>query len=418
MNRTEWRILILLVISVFVNYIDRGNLSIAAPLLRPEMGLDPQQMGFLLGGFFWTYALMQLFGIAGWLADRFDVGIVLAAGYLAWSAATAATGLIQGFTALFIMRLILGAGESLAYPCYSLILARYFPEQSRGTANALIDAGSKIGPGLGTLLGGYFIASYGWRPLFVILGLGALVWLIPWMAWRPRADSLTAEGLLAKNSGPVPTVLDILSKRSAWGTFFGLFCINYYWYFLVTWLPLYLVDERKFSVEKMAQIGALSFFAIAAATIAAGFLSDRLIREGRSVTLVRKGFAVFGLLASTIILPVASIEDHTTAIALLIAACMGFGVLTSNHWAITQTLAGPRAAGRWTSLQNGVGNLAGIAAPWITGVIVKSTGSFQIAFATSAAVALLGAIIYAFVVGRVEQVAFAAGKPAAALSGD
>ncbi len=405
MNRTEWRILILLVFSVFVNYIDRGNLSIAAPLLTHEMQLDPQQMGFLLAGFFWTYALMQLFGIAGWLADRFDVGIVLAAGYLAWSAATAATGLIHGFTALVIMRLILGIGESLAYPCYSLILARYFPEQHRGTANALIDAGSKLGPALGTLFGGLFVASYGWRPLFLVLGVGALIWLVPWMMWRPR-DVHVTDRSKALAGVPIPSVAEILSKRDAWGTFFGLFCINYYWYFLVTWLPSYLVQERKFSVDGMAYIGALSYFAIAVATTIAGFASDRLIHRGKSVTLVRKGFAVSGLLASTIILPVASIPDNTTAITLLILACMGFGVLTSNHWAITQTLAGPTAAGRWTSLQNGVGNLAGIAAPWFTGFVVKQTGSFQIAFVVSAAVALLGALIYAFWVGRVEQVEF------------
>src|SRR4051812_21871325 len=182
MNRTEWRILILLTISVFVNYIDRGNLSIAQPLVMREMNLDPQQMGFLHTGFFWTYALMQLFGIAGLLADRFNVGLALAAGYFAWSAATAATGLVTSLTALFVMRLILGLGESLAYPCYSLILSRYFPEQHRGTANALIDAGSKLGPALGILAGGYFINSFGWRPLFVVLGFGALIWLVPWLA--------------------------------------------------------------------------------------------------------------------------------------------------------------------------------------------------------------------------------------------
>lgn len=403
MTRSEWRILILLVISVFINYVDRGNLSIAAPLLEPELGLEPAQIGALLSAFFWTYALMQLFGVAGWLAEKFDVSLVLAWGYLAWSVATAATGLVNGFAALFIMRLLLGIGESLAYPCYSLILARHFPEQHRGVANSLIDAGSKLGPGLGTLLGGLAIAQIGWRALFILLGFGALVWLIPWMMWKPKLQAVSE-----RSPGPGPTVAEILSKRSAWGTFFGLFCVNYYWYFLLTWLPLYLVRERHFSMNQMAGIGSLTYFAIAATTVVAGTLSDHWIRKGASVTRVRKGMAVFGLLASTIILPVATIEDNTSAITLLILACMGFGILTSNHWAITQTLAGPTAAGRWTSLQNGFGNLAGIAAPWVTGVVVQSTGSFKVAFATSAFVALTGAVMYAFVVGRVEQVPFKA----------
>ena len=140
---------ILLVISIFINYIDRGNLSIAAPLLEKELSMTSSQLGALLSSFFWTYALVQLFGIAGWLTDRFPVGWVLAAGYFAWSAATAATGLVSSFAGLFVMRLVLGAGESVAYPCYSKILAGDFPQHHRGLANALIDAGSKIGPALG-----------------------------------------------------------------------------------------------------------------------------------------------------------------------------------------------------------------------------------------------------------------------------
>ena len=116
---------------------------------------------------------------------------------------TAVTGLATTFTALFIMRLVLGAGESVAYPCYSLILARYFPEQHRGVANSLINAGSKLGPALGTLLGGLLIARIGWRALFVILGFGALIWLIPWMMWRPRKQTVSMA-----LSGPIPRCRD------------------------------------------------------------------------------------------------------------------------------------------------------------------------------------------------------------------
>src|SRR5690242_8688981 len=110
MRAAEWRILILLVISIFINYIDRGNLSIAAPLIKTELSIDASQLGALLSAFFWTYALCQLFGLAGWLVDRFDVGLVYAAGFFLWSAATAVTGMAETFVALFIMRLFLGAG--------------------------------------------------------------------------------------------------------------------------------------------------------------------------------------------------------------------------------------------------------------------------------------------------------------------
>src|SRR3954468_20837080 len=146
MSSTEMRLLLLLVISIFLNYIDRSNLSIAAPLLQSELSITNIQLGLLLSSFFWTYSLVQLVGIAGWLADRFPVGWVLAIGFFLWSGATAVTGLVSGFNIMFAMRLILGAGESVAYPCYSKILASDFPQPHRGLASALIDAGAKVGP--------------------------------------------------------------------------------------------------------------------------------------------------------------------------------------------------------------------------------------------------------------------------------
>jgi MFS transporter, ACS family, D-galactonate transporter len=398
MTRSEWGLMILLVASIFVNYIDRGNLSIAAPLLQLEMSLTPSQLGQLLAAFFWTYALLQLFGIAGWLADRFPVGIVFAWGYFAWTAATAATGLVSGFAALFAMRLILGAGESIAYPCYSKIIASDIPQEHRGLANALIDAGSKIGPALGTLIGGYLIAGLGWRLFFIVLGVGGLFWLIPWLRYMPRHHAVRTD------PADVPPVGLILRQRSAWGSFLGHFCGNYYWFFLLTWLPMYLVRERHFSLERMAQVGSVAYFAIAAATVAAGIVSDRWIAAGGTPTRVRKTIVVSGLLGSTVILPVAGAGDETTAIVLLMIACLSFGVYVSNHWAITQTLSGPRAAGRWTSIQNGVGNLSGIVAPWLTGVVVERTGSFYLAFLAAAVVAFTGAVMWGLAVGPVREV--------------
>jgi sugar phosphate permease len=142
-------VLVLLGFSIFINYIDRANLSVAAPLLRNELGLSATQLGVVLSAFFWTYACMQ--PIAGWLADRFDVKWVFAVGFFAWSAATALTGVIHAFAALLVMRVLLGIGESVAYPCYCKIFATHFREHQRGVANAVIGAGQALGPGLGIL---------------------------------------------------------------------------------------------------------------------------------------------------------------------------------------------------------------------------------------------------------------------------
>jgi len=184
--RTNSPMLVLLSLSLFINYIDRGNISIAAPLLKHELGLSASQLGVLLSSFFWTYAAFQM--VSGWLVDRFDVSWVIAAGYFLWSAATSITGVVHGFAALITVRLVVGVGESVAFPSYCKILARHFPEAKRGFANAMIIAGFGCGPAVGALLGGTLMAKFGWRPFFIILGLVSMLWLLPWLRWRPRED--------------------------------------------------------------------------------------------------------------------------------------------------------------------------------------------------------------------------------------
>jgi MFS family permease len=402
MTRSKWALLWLLIASIFLNYVDRSNLSVAAPVISTEFGLTPGDLGLMLSAFFWTYALLQLFGIAGWLADRFPVGMMLAAGVFVWSIATLAGGMVTGFTALFFTRLLLGAGESIAYPCYSRILAADIPASHRGRANALLDAGSKMGPALGTLAGGLLLSRIGWRPFFIVLGIVSLIWLLPWLRWMPRTG---ASAVRATEAGPPMSA--IVQRRDAWGAFLGHFCGNYYWFFLVTWLPTYLVKERQFTIDGMATISSIAYFAIAAATVAAGWISDRWIASGASPTRVRKTIVVTGLLSASVLLPVAYVNDRNTSIALLFLACAGFGTYTSNHWAITQTLAGPLAAGRWTSLQNGIGNLSGIVASWFTGIVVERTHSFPLAFVAAAALAVLGAIFWGIVVGPLREIAWA-----------
>ncbi len=391
----QTQLLILLVASVFINYIDRGSLAVAAAPLQKDLHLSGTQLGSLHSAFFFTYAFGQL--LAGWLVDRYNVYWVFAAGFLLWSGATGATGFIAGFAALFAARLVLGIGEAVAYPAYSKMLAADMPEFHRGLANALIDAGSKLGPALGTFAGGMLIASYGWRPFFIVLGIGGLLWLIPWCLSIPKTSNA-----LSANHRDGPSVKRILQERSAWGTFGGLFCCNYFWYIMISWLPWYLINIRGFSMEKMAKVGATAYIVIAVVCVIAGYTSDRLIARGISSTKVRKSFACIGLGGASIILPVAMVKDEFTAIALLMCACASFGLFTSNSWAITQTIAGPLAAGKWTGLQNCIGNFAGITAPFITGLLYDKTHSFVPAFAVAAVILCCGVLLYAFVVGPVR----------------
>jgi len=402
-QRSLWVLLGLLVASIFINYIDRSNLSVAVAdsgrnNLTGELSLAPSQIGLLLGAFFWSYALLQLVG--GWLVDRYNVYWVYAAGFLLWSLATALTGFVASFGVLFALRLALGAGESMAYPAYSRIIACDFPARHRGIANALLDAGSKAGPALGTLVGGLVVARWGWRSLFFALGFGALLWLVPFTLVIPRG---TAASRRVRREDGGPGFLEIARRRDAWGTFLALFCANYAWYFIVTSLPWYLVDERKFSTSAMAVYGSLPYTGIALMSVFGGWASDRLIARGGDTTRVRKGFAITGMLLATLILPASLIPDRVLSICLITASCVCYGLFSSNVWAITQTLAGP-AAGKWTGMQNCIGNIAGVLAPYITGAIRQYTGSFFYAFVAVCIAFVVGAAAYIFLVGRVEPI--------------
>lgn len=391
-------ILILMVVSVAINYIDRTSLSTAAPLLqRPDdLAIAPAKMGVLLSAFFWTYAILQL--VSGWLVDRYGVRWVMAGGFFIWSAATAATGWVQGFGALLAMRLLLGVGESVAYPCYSKIIAGNFAEHQRGLANSLIDAGTKFGPAVGVLAGGILMERHGWRPVFIVLGLASMLWLPAWFRWMPRGHAAT---LASRDEGP--GYVEICKQRQAWATFIGHFSGNYLWYFLITWLPTYLVNERGFTMKEMAYIGAIAFCVTGVSTIITGTIADRAIAAGASPTRVRKTCVITGLSLATTVVTVTVVHGAWASMACLMFACIAYGVFASSHWAIPQTIAGPRAAGKWTGLQNCLANMAGIAAPAITGFVVEKTGQFFWAFAVCSVVVLIGAAAYAFLVGPVEQ---------------
>jgi MFS family permease len=393
----EWTIVALLLSGVTINYIDRGSLSVAAPAMTREFGLTPTQLGWLLSAFFWTYAFLQIG--AGWLVDRFSAKWIYGGAFLLWSLATAVTGLLSSFESLLLARLVLGLGESANYPACASILARNFREQQRGFANGLVDAGSKIGPALSTLIGGLIIDRYGWRALFLPIGLVSLLWLVPWISAMPNTPLLTVE----RGSGP--SLLRIVKERGCWGTSLGMFALGYVWYFLLTWLPSYLVGERHYSTKAMATLGSLPFWGMALTSIAGGWASDRWIRTGASPTLVRKTFVAAGLLfCAAFMTPAVLVQSSSACLALLVAASLSLGIFTSNVWALTQTLAGPAAAGKWAGIQNCVGNLGGIVSPALTGIIVQKTGSFFLAFAGASVVLVLGVAAYFTLVGQVVPV--------------
>jgi MFS family permease len=398
------RIVLLLAAAVFLNYFDRGTLSTAAPLLQQDLALNNVEMGILLSAFFWSYAPMQ--PLAGWLAQRFDVRQVLACGLALWAAATILTGFAGGFVAILCLRILLGIGESVAYPCNAKFLGQRVPLATRGRANGFIATGQALGPMLGTLLGGLIMEAHGWRPAFLLFGAVSLLWLLPWLV-TTRGGLTAPEAMHAR---PLPYRV-LLRERALWGTSLGHFCSNYAYYFMLTWLPVVLVRDRGFTLAEMAVIGAAVYALQGLSAPLTGWLCDRAIARGAAPERVLKGTMNAALLAVAIAMAGCAYAGREATVALILVAGVFFGVQSAPLGTITQTLGGPRAAGQWMGVQNLCANMAGVIAPVLTGAVVDLSGNFVTAFAIAAGVTLLGTLAYGVVIQRVEPVAWPAARP-------
>ena len=386
--------LVLLTISILINYIDRGNLSVAAPLLKDELHLTNTQVGVLITAFFWTYT--AVLAISGWIVDTLNVNWVLVAGFAIWSLATAATGLVEGFALLLACRMLLGLGESAAFPSYSKMIALNVPQEHRGIANAMIMSGMSLGPAVGTYVCGLSMARYGWRPVFIVIGVASLVWLLPWVRFMP--ENLPVGDVRASSA----STLRVLGERNFWGAAAGHFCCNYPFYFLIVWLPLYLVRERHFTMQEMAKEASLFYIVFAMVSPMVGWTADVFVRKGIDTSIVRKACMGVGhALVAAGVLACGAVDARISFAGLMVMG-VGSGFVGPNIYVFAQTLAGPTTAGKWTGLQTCVGNFAGVVVGPLTGWIVDRTGHFGAAFSVCAGVEVFGAICWVLLVGRLE----------------
>jgi MFS transporter, ACS family, D-galactonate transporter len=299
-SRREWIVILLLVLSVVINYVDRSNLGLAMPLLERQFSFSSLRAGELLSAFFWTYALVQLFGLAGELTDRFPVGWVLMLGYLLWSTATAFIGLSTSYAALFALQLVLGLGESVAYPCYSRIFAA-MPQEHRGTGERIHRRGNQAGAGGGRVRRRHGAGALGMAHAVCGFwsgraGLDAALVFCDAARRVCRAEQAKCQerGAAMPANGSTGSIAKMMRLRCAWGTTIGHFSGNYFYYFLLAWLPTYLVQEEHLSIRNMSRLTAAIFLLIACTTLLAGWISDRLIARGVSPTTVRLRLVVGG----------------------------------------------------------------------------------------------------------------------------
>lgn len=369
--------------AMFINYVDRGNLATAAPLMQNDLGLTPGQLGILMSAFYYGY--VPLMPATGWLAERYGASAVLAVGVSLWSIATMLTGFAHGFLTLLALRILLGVGESVAFPCATKLIANAVPVNRLGVANGVMAFGYLLGPAVGTLVGGHLMASLGWRPVFIAFGLVSLTWVLPW-----RRTKIPAVVDAETQAGPAPTFAEILRQRSLWGTCIGHFSSNYCYYFILAWLPFYMVKSRGYSMTTMSNIVSWAYLLNAVGALGMGWFADRWIRAGRSTTFIYKAPMALAHLGGIACMGGVVLLPESGSIASLFIFELISGMSYPGIFAIAQILAGTQATGRWVGVQNAAGNTAGLIAPAITGKLIDVTGSFELAFAISAGVSLLG----------------------------
>ncbi|AXF24572.1 MFS transporter [Burkholderia pyrrocinia] len=421
-SRKRLLILALLFITVVINYLDRSNLSIAAPELFRELNIDPVRAGLVFSAFGWTYALMQIPG--GWLVDKVSPRVLYAGALALWSAATLLLGFAGSFVGLIVLRLAVGALEAPAYPINNRVVTTWFPTRERASAIGGYTSGQFVGLAFLTPVLAWLQVHLGWHMVFVATGLAGIAWAAIWYAVyrEPRAfrGVNAAEIALIRDGGGLVDLEDrvaarsertpstwrdlgvVLGQRKLWGIYLGQFALNSTLWFFLTWFPTYLVKYRGMDFIKSGFLASLPFLAAFVGVLCSGVLSDWLMRRGASQGFARKLPIISGLLISTCIIGANYVTSTGWVIAFMTIAFFGNG-FASITWSLVSGLAPARLIGLTGGVFNLIGNLSAIATPIVIGLLVNGA-DFSRAITYIAAMALVGSLSYGLLVGKVERI--------------
>jgi len=396
--RRRWIVLALVFLGIVINYVDRGNLSVAAPSIMREFRIAPAVMGVLLSAFFWTYGVFQM--PAGAIVDRFGIRRTYAAGFLVWSLASAAIALSRAPADITGLRLLLGLAEAVAPLASISFIRNNFAAQDQGLPTSIYISGQNIGPALGALVGAILLDRFGWRMMFAITGLGALVWLPCWWiaapsdtASFPRKGESNAPPTVAEESEPSQswTWEMFAGNRTFWAMSLSILLSSYYWYFVLTWVPSYLILSRGFSTLQMGRVVSTALFTMAIVNVTAGWVVDKwAARIG--VFPARLRFAVAGYIGTGAILLLLVARDRSWALPILTLAMCATGIGNSNFWTISQHVPPRNMVGRTIGFLNTISVAAGAAAPIITGLILGPQKHFGPAILVAGLCPVLAAV--------------------------
>ncbi|MBR8659532.1 MULTISPECIES: MFS transporter [Bacillales] len=406
-HNVRWTVVVWLLIGGIINYLDRANLSIAAPEMMKELGLSKTDIGLLGTVFSWSYALMQL--PSGWLVDRFGAKKVYSIAVIWWSLATMMTGAVSKLSSLIGTRLLLGIGEAPCFPTAAKITSYWFPKKERGLATGIWDSSSKWGPAIAPPILVFLLISFGWRALFYITGLLGIVFVIFFLIFYKNPENsrkLSPEERAYIQSDGAGTEQGIqqsgikwrtlFTYRSVWGMILGFFCTIWIWNIFLIFLPLYLVEVHHISLTELGIYASIPWIGGIFGNIFGGYLTKKLADKGIAEPMHAKRMliGICALAAAAVVVIIPFVHGIGTTITLMTLAVCFISAITGSAWALAGDIAPPSMVASVGSIQNFGGYFGGAFSPVVAGMIVDTTGSYALAFISGGVIAGCAALCY------------------------
>jgi len=411
LSNGRWYVLLLISLMYLITYLDRVNISTAAPEITKEFGFDKVTMGVIFSAFAWSYALFQVPG--GWLSDRFGARTVLTSLVAYWSLMTAATGLAAGATSLKIIRFLFGVGEAGAFPGATRAMQLWYPRSERGFVQGITHSASRFGAAIAPPIVLAIMLNFGWRAAFFICGAIGIVWSIWWaFSYRNlpedhglvnRAELAHIRGVDASGAVNAPQIQKqtqvpwsrLLASGNMWAVMCAYFTYVYCLWIFLTWLPTYLIDVRHFTLLKGGLLASLPLWAGVVGDTVGGLVTDWLLRRTGSAKIARRTVAITGLLGCAVfITPAALTADAVTAVVCLTISMFFLECTIGPSWAVPMDTGG-KYSGTVSGMMNMAGNFGAALSPIVFGVLAQN-GNWEAPFILAAALLVAGSAVWAF----------------------